>query len=57
MLGFEFHEQHHYFEGQYSQLLSLTEIQKRDASKVTQAKNTGITLIPVPFWWDYKKER
>eukprot|EP00026_Physarum_polycephalum_P001762 Phypoly_transcript_01764.p1 GENE.Phypoly_transcript_01764~~Phypoly_transcript_01764.p1 ORF type:complete len:946 (-),score=154.63 Phypoly_transcript_01764:299-3136(-) len=55
-LGFEFHEQHHYFEGQYSQLLSLSEIQKRDKSKLDQANALGITLITVPIWWDYKKE-
>jgi len=35
----------------------LDQDQQRDAMKIEAAKKHGITLVRVPWWWDYQPER
>lgn len=37
--------------------MSLEQIQMRDKIKSEQAAEKGITLIRVPFWWDFQPDR
>lgn len=46
-------EQHHYFESTYAKTMTLKQIKERDKMKMQQAQEKGITLICVPFWWDF----
>lgn len=70
-LAFEYQDPHHYFHSNYGNY-SLTEYlyryprteiiehqryQKRDEVKQKQLEQKGITLIQVPFWWDWSLER
>jgi hypothetical protein len=38
-----------YFSGYHS-------MQIRDTEKLMACKKAGITLIAIPYWWDYRKE-
>jgi hypothetical protein len=53
-LAFEYQGQQHFFDvytlGQQWRYL------ERDEDKRLACKEKGITLIEVPFWWDFKKE-
>eukprot|EP00026_Physarum_polycephalum_P003067 Phypoly_transcript_03076.p1 GENE.Phypoly_transcript_03076~~Phypoly_transcript_03076.p1 ORF type:complete len:846 (+),score=126.53 Phypoly_transcript_03076:232-2538(+) len=51
-LGFEYQDPHHYFQSRYGKA-TLEEYQKRDKMKREQAEEQGITLIDIPFWWDW----
>lgn len=53
-LAFEYQGQHHYYDiynlgAQWLHALS-------DEDKREQCAMNGITLIEVPYWWDFKKE-
>lgn len=37
--------------------MSLAEIQERDRKKIAQAEKLSITLIRIPFWWDFREDR
>lgn len=54
-LGFEYQDPHHYFHSTYG-AHTLAEYQSRDAEKHRQAKEKGLTIINVPFWWDWNPE-
>ena len=49
-------EEHHYVDTS-SGYHPLESIQSRDAAKKEAAMARGITLIPIPFWWDGYRER
>eukprot|EP00026_Physarum_polycephalum_P001669 Phypoly_transcript_01671.p1 GENE.Phypoly_transcript_01671~~Phypoly_transcript_01671.p1 ORF type:complete len:1064 (+),score=159.93 Phypoly_transcript_01671:260-3193(+) len=51
-LGFEYQDPHHYFHTSYGSS-TLTEYQARDKHKQELAKTKNITIINVPFWWDW----
>jgi hypothetical protein len=55
-LGFEYNESHHYFTSHYGKL-TLLEYQEKDQRKKERMREKGITLITIPFWWDFKQER
>ena len=49
-LALEYQGEHHYFSNdQYGKLAIY---QRRDQAKRKFASQFGITLIPIPFWWD-----
>jgi len=47
---------HHYQSSWYAHG-PLKEYKHRDILKAELAKQKGITLIPIPCWWDGKRER
>ena len=47
---------HHYFTSHYGST-TLTEYMERDKEKISLAHLYNITLINVPFWWDFSIER
>lgn len=47
---------HHYFQSSYG-TYTLAEYQERDKRKQTMAIEKGITIINVPFWWDWEINR
>jgi hypothetical protein len=53
-LAFEYQGEHHYYEvykfGPHK-LFSQRDERKRNASR-----NAGITLVEIPYWWDFKME-
>eukprot|EP00026_Physarum_polycephalum_P002322 Phypoly_transcript_02328.p1 GENE.Phypoly_transcript_02328~~Phypoly_transcript_02328.p1 ORF type:complete len:917 (+),score=144.55 Phypoly_transcript_02328:40-2790(+) len=55
-LGFEYQDPHHYFTVTFG-AMALSEYHKQDALKQKQAKEKGITLINIPFWWDWSLDR
>jgi hypothetical protein len=49
-LAFEYQGEHHYFsKGLFG---SSSVSQRRDQAKLKFASQLGVTLIPIPFWWD-----
>jgi hypothetical protein len=48
-LAFEYQGEHHYFSSYFG---SLATYQRRDQAKLKFTSKFGITLIPIPFWWD-----
>jgi hypothetical protein len=46
----EYQGQPHYFSTHV--FGNATDQKRKDQTKVTFAKNYGITLIQIPFWWD-----
>eukprot|EP00026_Physarum_polycephalum_P003145 Phypoly_transcript_03154.p1 GENE.Phypoly_transcript_03154~~Phypoly_transcript_03154.p1 ORF type:complete len:822 (-),score=127.19 Phypoly_transcript_03154:90-2411(-) len=54
-LGFEYQDPHHFFNSSYG-AYTLSEYKRRDKVKQEQAEKLGITLINVPFWWDWNVE-
>lgn len=53
-LGLEFQGRHHYQD--VDRVGSLQPKERADAMKARVASQRGITLITVPFWWDFQKE-
>jgi len=53
-LGFEYHGRHHYED--IPQRSSLENQQRRDEEKKRMCERKNISLIVVPYWWDYKTE-
>eukprot|EP00026_Physarum_polycephalum_P000781 Phypoly_transcript_00782.p1 GENE.Phypoly_transcript_00782~~Phypoly_transcript_00782.p1 ORF type:complete len:944 (+),score=105.33 Phypoly_transcript_00782:1215-4046(+) len=51
-LGFEYQDPHHYFDKHYGSY-TLSEYQDRDKRKQVQAVRKGITIVNIPFWWDW----
>jgi hypothetical protein len=49
-LAFEYQGEHHYSSTLYLGDSSIS--QRRDRAKLKFASQFGITLIPIPFWWD-----
>jgi hypothetical protein len=49
-LAFEYHGRQHYIDA--FQQNDFTKQQLRDTEKYRACKERGITLIPIPFWWD-----
>lgn len=47
----------HHFRSSWYAHMPLAEYKKRDAIKADLAAKKGITLIPIPCWWDGKRER
>lgn len=47
---------HHYFQSNYG-VFTLSEYQSRDVEKHKLASEKGITLIDIPFWWEWDAER
>eukprot|EP00026_Physarum_polycephalum_P001510 Phypoly_transcript_01512.p1 GENE.Phypoly_transcript_01512~~Phypoly_transcript_01512.p1 ORF type:complete len:1104 (+),score=195.39 Phypoly_transcript_01512:246-3314(+) len=54
-LGFEYQDPHHYFHTNYGKV-ALTEYKERDKMKKEYSHKKGITLLSIPFWWDWKPE-
>eukprot|EP00026_Physarum_polycephalum_P003134 Phypoly_transcript_03143.p1 GENE.Phypoly_transcript_03143~~Phypoly_transcript_03143.p1 ORF type:complete len:818 (+),score=151.04 Phypoly_transcript_03143:58-2511(+) len=55
-LGFEYQDPHHYFNSVYFGDVPLQERQHRDSLKQSSSESKGITIINVPFWWDWSIE-
>jgi hypothetical protein len=54
LLAFEYQGEAHYTSSiTYG---SATERQQKDNAKLEYAQREGITLIPIPFWWDKTKD-
>eukprot|EP00026_Physarum_polycephalum_P003700 Phypoly_transcript_03714.p1 GENE.Phypoly_transcript_03714~~Phypoly_transcript_03714.p1 ORF type:complete len:765 (+),score=114.78 Phypoly_transcript_03714:31-2325(+) len=51
-LGFEYQDAYHFFHSSYG-ATTLEAYQARDKLKAQLASERGITLIYVPFWWDW----
>eukprot|EP00026_Physarum_polycephalum_P002177 Phypoly_transcript_02182.p1 GENE.Phypoly_transcript_02182~~Phypoly_transcript_02182.p1 ORF type:complete len:962 (+),score=179.47 Phypoly_transcript_02182:307-2886(+) len=51
-LGFEYQDPHHYFHAHFGSS-TLQEYQERDQRKKKIADYRGITIINVPFWWNW----
>src|SRR5690348_13650722 len=49
-------ERHHYLNAEYSQV-PLEAVRQQDEVKKQLAKEQGITLVTVPFWWDGRENR
>jgi hypothetical protein len=49
-LALEYQGEHHYLSN--DQFGNLAIYQRRDPAKRKFASQFGITLIPIPFWWD-----
>jgi len=56
MLAFEFQERHHYVHSEFV-TKPLEEIKHRDKIKHDLAKQSGISLITIPCWWDGRLDR
>lgn len=53
-LAFEYQGEHHYID--LYGLGNRWERKERDDEKRTLCLEKGITLVEVPYWWDFKKE-
>jgi len=53
-LAFEYQGEHHY--GDTFRMRSQFYYAARDQEKKNMCMKNGITLIEIPFWWDYKKD-
>jgi hypothetical protein len=53
-LGFEYQGQQHYFD--VYPLPHNRVYVDRDQQKRIACKNAGVTLVEVPFWWDFELE-
>ena len=49
-------ERHHYTATDYL-FQPLNVIKERDEKKIKLAKEKGITLLPIPCWWNGKRDR
>jgi hypothetical protein len=56
MLAFEYQGEQHYGHTTYERETTRIQMQ-RDEEKAFQAKQQGITLIHVPYWWDGTKQQ
>lgn len=54
-LAFEFQGQHHY-SNIYALGVEHKWTLKKDEDKRKACSNANITLIEIPYWWDFKKE-
>eukprot|EP00026_Physarum_polycephalum_P002917 Phypoly_transcript_02926.p1 GENE.Phypoly_transcript_02926~~Phypoly_transcript_02926.p1 ORF type:complete len:773 (+),score=149.17 Phypoly_transcript_02926:98-2416(+) len=52
-IGFEYQDPHHYFHIRTYGTSTLAEYQKRDIVKMKVSHEKGITIINIPFWWDW----
>jgi hypothetical protein len=50
----EYQGEHHYLSS--LRFGSASKQQQKDQIKQQIAKDEGITLIPIPFWWDHSRE-
>jgi hypothetical protein len=53
-LALEYQGQHHYSE--INHFGSQWRFAERDLQKKKACENVGITLIEIPYWWNFKKE-
>ena len=53
-LAFEYHGEQHYTN--ISALTPLWQQTERDKEKREVCKENSITMIEIPFWWDWKRE-
>jgi hypothetical protein len=51
-LAFEFQGRHHFDDMASSSFSPVEVYQQKDKEKVALCESSGITLVPVPYWWD-----
>ncbi len=53
-LAFEYHGAHHYYDVYH--IGPQWAYQQKDQEKRLACKKLNITLIEIPYWWDYSKD-